>query len=69
MKNTKKNVHVRKKGEIIASVFFKYNEIEYAGAIVIPVKNLSEKKVREQGYQLVDAIIRTLQQNGALTSK
>lgn len=55
--------------EIIASVFFKYNEIEYAGAIVVPVKNLSEKQVREQGYQFVDSVIRTLRKNGALILK
>ena len=55
--------------EIIASVFFKYNEIEYVGAIVVPVKNLSEKQVREQGYRFVDSVIRTLRKNGALILK
>ena len=69
MKNTKKNTHVRKKGEIIASVFFKYNEIEYAGAIVIPVKKTSEKRIREQGYWLVDAVIRTLRNHGCPISE
>lgn len=55
--------------EIIVSVFFKYNEIEYTGAIVVFVKNLSEKQVREQGYQFVDSVIRTLRKNGALILK
>lgn len=66
MKKTKKNTH---KDEIIGSVFFKYNEIEYAGAIVIPVKKTSTAKIREQGYWLVDAVIRTLRNHGAPISE
>ena len=53
----------RSNNELIASVFFKYKRTEYATALVIPVKNISAADVRDQGYQLVDAVIRTLQKN------
>jgi hypothetical protein len=42
---------------------------EYAGVIDIPKEKMSEKYIRDQGYQFIDAAIRTLRNNGVPISE